>query len=311
MISETRKRSNRYLFLGLILALVSAFFVMNTIADIRASAVPPPTPTVEPQSAVLYAAAPVASQSSVNDLVTSDLATETTQDAAATEITTAGACPPDIIYQSPVIGSLQVCMIPSRFAPPSAVKLDGFISEMNISDPAVVRTIIQQNLGTEYTQLDIQQGAIILREFLATNRLAEGLMEVSLAVNSTTSVGGRVRPGQRVDVIVSYKQGNGENTKSVTEVLLQAIEVLAVVNDNQRLERLGQYSDPASGAAYAVYQDMAQGPTLNTSVVLALSPEDAIRLTYMINFAQEVRLLIRRPGDHKIRNIAPVTLINP
>ena len=105
-------------------------------------------------------------------------------------------------------------------------------------------------------------------------------MEVSLGVSSNTSVGGRVRPGQHVDVVVSYENGIGDNQTTVTEVLLQNVEVIAVSSGDQQLRSLGEFSDQSSGAAYAVFQDVAQQPNFNNTVVLALQPPDAITTNY-------------------------------
>ena len=313
MISEARTRSSRYILIGLVIAVVATILVRNVISDYQERAENIPMPTPEPMTAVLYAAADIENLQVIGELVGSATTTDTqTTDSAAAPVSS--VCPSvdpatDIWTQSPVIGPLQVCMIPSRFVPSNAITLAD-ISQFEITEKDFVVDAIRNTLGSQYTRTKIVRGAIVQTEFLGTNILPEGFMEVSLGVISSTSVGGRVRPGQRVDVVVSYETGSvGDDQTTITEVLLQNVLVIAVSSGDQQLRSLGQFSDQSSDATYAVFQDIAQQPNLNNTVVLALQPPDAVRLVYMSNFANEVRLLIRRPGDNTIYEIAPVTLI--
>ncbi|MCE7980712.1 MAG: hypothetical protein DYG89_05925 [Caldilinea sp. CFX5] len=312
MISEARTRSSRYILIGLVVAVVSTILVRNVISDYQARAENIPIPTPEPMTAVLYAAADIENLQVIDALVRTAITTDTQATGnEAPPIT--GVCPSAdpaaaIWTESPVIGPLQVCMIPSRFVPSNAITLTN-IAEFEIAEKERVVEAIRERFGSHYTRTKIVRGAIMQTEFLGTNILPEGFMEVSLGVNSNTSVGGRVRPGHRVDVVVSYETGTvGEDQTTITEVLLQNVLVIAVSSGDQQL-KLGQFSDQSSDATYAVFQDIAQQPNLNNTVVLALQPPDAIRLVYMSNFANEVRLLIRRPGDNTIYDLEPVTLI--
>ena len=308
MISEARTRSSRYILIGLVIAVVSTILIRNVISSYQEIAENIPLPTPEPTLAVLYAAADSENLQVVSELIRSDTITNTPS-TDSTALAVDSVCPAQGIWeQSPVIGPLQVCIIPSRFAPSNAITLTN-LGEVLLTEKQDVANAIIGTIGPQYTRTKIIRGTVVQKEFLGANLLREGFMEVSLGVSSNTSVGGRVRPGQHVDVVVSYENGIGDNQTTVTEVLLQNVEVIAVSSGDQQLRSLGEFSDQSSGAAYAVFQDVAQQPNFNNTVVLALQPPDAIRLVYMSNFANEVRLLIRRPGDNTIYNLEPVTLI--
>lgn len=140
--------------------------------------------------------------------------------------------------------------------------------------------------GQMVALVDISEGEILQRNVVHSNAgLEPNMRAVSMAVNQVTSVGGNVRPGNRVDVIVSFTPP-GEDSEPVTMVLLQDVEVLAVSSLLPPVE--------AGGPA----RFLPTGEILSdATVTFALTPQDALRLTYMSNFAEEVRLMIRRLDD--------------
>lgn len=82
--------------------------------------------------------------------------------------------------------------------------------------------------------IDFMKGDLIQADSVDKNAgLMPNMRAVSIAVNRVQSVGGSVRPGNRVDVLVSYmKEGEGQEMgteqEAVTEVLFQDVPVLAV-----------------------------------------------------------------------------------
>jgi pilus assembly protein CpaB len=148
------------------------------------------------------------------------------------------------------------------------------------------------------TIADVEQGQIIQRNMVDANAgLEPGYRAVAVATDQVASVGANVRPGNRVDVLVSYD--DGQQTQTI--ILLEDIEVLAV---NSLLPSGG--SDLPGGASPNRF--LPTGQMIKDSVVtLALVPEDAARLTYMSNFGAEVRLMIRRLDEAESRPVEPVT----
>ena len=144
--------------------------------------------------------------------------------------------------------------------------------------------------------VDIRGGQYLLREMLDQNAgLGPGERAVSIAVNQVTSVGGNVRPGNRVDVLVSYEDETGIGT---TVMLLQDIEVLAVSTLLPTPEEGG-----VGPTRFLPTGELASDAT----VTLALTPQQAMQLTYMSNFAAEVRLMIRRLDERETPPLEPVS----
>jgi len=172
---------------------------------------------------------------------------------------------------------------------------------------------------TDATALvDIAKGEILTRGVLDKYAgLRPGLRAVSLSVNRVQSVGGAVRPGNRVDILVSYEEGSGAQRQAKTIVLFQDVEVLGVSTLTPRRTTTTTTApagtSPAVGAAaeetIAPARFSPTGTLLSeATVTLALSLEDAMKLTYMENFAKDIRLVIRRLDEKASPALRPITL---
>ena len=189
-------------------------------------------------------------------------------------------------------GALGFKTIPTEYITPYTI-----IVPDDVTTPAD----LIKNYGLYYTKVDLQTGNIIEQTVLTTTGgLPEGMRAVGLAVNQVTSVGGTVRPGNRVDVVVSYVLwGDEGNKQAYTEMLFENVLVLSIYGK----QRFVLFPDPVTGKPQYSDVDLSQeftpeGKPVNDTVVnLALSPRDALKLSYMANFAEEVRLLIRPIGD--------------
>jgi pilus assembly protein CpaB len=146
------------------------------------------------------------------------------------------------------------------------------------------------------TLVNVREGNYMLREMVDQNAgLGPSERAVSIAVNQVTSVGGNVRPGNRVDVIVSYEDEEGYG---VTEMLLQDVEVLAV----------SSLLPPVEEGGLGPSRFLPTGELMSdATVTFALDPQQAMQLTYMSNFAKEVRLMIRRLDERETPPLEPVT----
>lgn len=146
------------------------------------------------------------------------------------------------------------------------------------------------------TLVNAREGNYMLREMVDQNAgLGPSERAVSIAVNQVTSVGGNVRPGNRVDVIVSYEDEEGYG---VTEMLLQDVEVLAV----------SSLLPPVEEGGLGPSRFLPTGELMSdATVTFALDPQQAMQLTYMSNFAKEVRLMIRRLDERETPPLEPVT----
>lgn len=148
--------------------------------------------------------------------------------------------------------------------------------------------------------------------------LMPNMRAVTIGVNRMQSVGGAVRAGNRVDILVSYIKGGegqemGTEPAAVTEVLFQDVKVLAVSLLAPEEEEGGEEEVEEKAVARPTRlgpaRFMPSGQLMDeATVTLALSLEDAVKLTYMANFGQEVRLLIRRYEERETPEVGPVTI---
>jgi Flp pilus assembly protein CpaB len=166
--------------------------------------------------------------------------------------------------------------------------------------------------------MDLDKGDQIQRASVDQNAgLMPNMRAVTIGVNRMQSVGGAVRAGNRVDILVSYIKGGegqemGTEPAAVTEVLFQDVKVLAVSSLAPEEEEEGEEEVEEKAAARPARlgpaRFMPSGQLMDeATVTLALSLEDAVKLTYMANFGQEVRLLIRRYEERETPEVGPVT----
>jgi pilus assembly protein CpaB len=163
--------------------------------------------------------------------------------------------------------------------------------------------------------VDLQPGDILQRSFLDRNAgLKPGMRAVSIGVNRVSGVGGTIRAGNRVDVIVSFKEGGFAEASQKTRVLFQDVEVLGVSMLNPKttqtssLVTTGQKGEEATEEIPPA-RFSATGDLLNeATVTLALPLESTLQLVWMENFGEEIRLVIRRLDEKEIPSAAPVTV---
>jgi pilus assembly protein CpaB len=162
--------------------------------------------------------------------------------------------------------------------------------------------------------VDLEAGDILQRSFLDRNAgLKPGMRAVSIGVNRVSGVGGTIRPGNRVDVIVSFKEGGFAEANQKTTVLFQDVEVLGVSMLNPKTTQTSSLVTTGTEGGQAAAEIpparfSATGDLLNeATVTLALPLEDALKLTWMENFGEEIRLVIRRLDEQEIPPASPVT----
>jgi pilus assembly protein CpaB len=126
-------------------------------------------------------------------------------------------------------------------------------------------------------------GEQLVRERFATPQVVSrgdvppGLLEVTLPVGRERAVGGRLRPGGRVAVLVTFGPGttpDGRQTPQETAVLMHKVLVTAVQTEAPVVEEKTQEGQPAAAT---------QAPQGSFLVTFAVSAADAERLV----FAQE------------------------
>jgi pilus assembly protein CpaB len=153
--------------------------------------------------------------------------------------------------------------MPERWAPPTA-----------LSDPGQLVGLVA---GT-----DLEPGTLLQKDMLiAPPQLAPGQRELAILVDAETGVAGKIGPDSIVDVIATFPGGETKAPES------------RVVVSSARIIEVGQ---PRLKGGNGV-QEQAADPAQVVPITFALTPEQALVVSYAESNATEVRLALLRPGD--------------
>ncbi|GGL39746.1 Flp pilus assembly protein CpaB [Phycicoccus endophyticus] len=156
--------------------------------------------------------------------------------------------------------NLEAVEVPERWASDSSVlRLDDLLGR---------RVGFRLNVGTTVSS-DM---------LIPSSSLEKDEREIAINVDAVTGLAGRVRPGDRVDILATFSDVPG--LPKTTRMLSRDIRVVSIAGQQQ------------------VTQQSEQGLTEQDviPVTLALVPKDVMRVTYAANFATEVRL-VGLPSD--------------
>ena len=165
---------------------------------------------------------------------------------------------------------LAVRHVPERFVPPDSFAAPREVVGLELSSPLV--------RGGYLTAGHLAGGSQASR---GAGGLAAGERAVEVAIAAAPALPGMDVPGARVDVLVTTSPRTGPGR---TYVALQGVELLALRSVAGGLDRAA----PGDGATARAPEAMA---------TLRVTARQAVYLTAAENFAQEVRLLARAPGD--------------
>jgi len=135
--------------------------------------------------------------------------------------------------------------------------------------------------------------------------LTDGMRAVSVAVDDVHGVGGLIRPGDRVDVLVTFDFGDEAISRKSTLTILQNVGVLAVgksIADEAPEQKMKE-----RGGMFGSLTPRAFGGSRSKTVTVSLDPEDVQRMVY----AQEsgvITLSVRPSWENETKDLAPATL---
>lgn len=157
--------------------------------------------------------------------------------------------------------NVEAIEVPRRWAASTAVTSLRDLEGRRVSFPLAAGTVITSDMLIPATDLS------------PTER------EIAINVNSVTGVAGRVRPGDRVDIVAVFADVPGLPKQA--RVLVRDVRIVSIG---------GQQT-------VTVDDESSLGSTESVvPVTLALEPKDSLSVTYAAAFAQEVRL-VALPGD--------------
>lgn len=153
--------------------------------------------------------------------------------------------------------------MPERWAPPSAMRDPGELVGLVAATDLKPDTLLQNDM------------------LIAPPQLAPGQRELAILVDAETGVAGKIGPDSVVDLIATYP---GSQTKAPES---------RVVVPSARIIEVGQ---PRLKGGNGV-QEQAADPGQVVPITFALTPEQALVVSYAESNATEVRLALLRPGD--------------
>ncbi len=153
--------------------------------------------------------------------------------------------------------------MPERWAPPSAMRDAGELVGLVAATDLKPNTLLQNDM------------------LVAPPQLAPGQRELAILVDAETGVAGKIGPDSVVDLIATYP---GSQTKAPES---------RVVVPSARIIEVGQ---PRLKGGNGV-QEQAADPGQVVPITFALTPEQALVVSYAETNAAEVRLALLRPGD--------------
>ena len=171
-------------------------------------------------------------------------------------------------------GDLAVRRVPARFVAPDVLEAPGQLAGARIAVPVVAGAYVTAGMIS-----GAGSGA-------GGGPLRRGERALELAVAGGGALAG-AQPGARVDVLVSVQREQGAGR---TFVALEDVELLAL--------RAGSGEEAGSGELEAG-TGAAGAPGATALATLNVTARQAVYLAAAANFAHELRLLVRPPGDRR------------
>jgi pilus assembly protein CpaB len=162
----------------------------------------------------------------------------------------------------------------------------------------IAQTAIKQ--GETLTGADV--GPRSARQGL-TFVIPDGMRAVTVALDAISGVGGFVYPGDRVDVLVTFQQGE----VAVTKMILQNVEVLAMNELTRRPASQQQGATQVSDQGTTTAEGEGEPETIQVkSATLSVSPDEAQSLL-LSAFKGAVHLALRPRESDEVVSLAGQT----
>ncbi|MER7759121.1 Flp pilus assembly protein CpaB [Streptomyces sp. NPDC097619] len=129
----------------------------------------------------------------------------------------------------------------------------------------------------------LKAGSLLQSDVLADlPRVKAGEQEIAIMVDNSTGVAGKIRPGDLVNVIGTFKGATAATSQAVTVVT------------NARVLSVGTLTASKGGR---------RGDEQTVPITFALGNKDSQRVSYAVSFAEHVRLALVAPGSRS--TVAP------
>lgn len=178
----------------------------------------------------------------------------------------------------PKVTVYQVSQPIDAYQPLGASNVKSFEVPRKWASPTAITSL--RDLEGRRVGFQLATGTVVTNDMLIPSTdLSPTEREIAVNVDAVTGVAGRVRPGDRVDIVAVFADVPGLPKQA--RVLVRDVRIVSI------------------GGQQTVTVDTEEtvGDTKGiVPVTLALEPKDALSVTYAAAFAQEVRL-VALPGD--------------
>jgi len=168
-------------------------------------------------------------------------------------------------------GTIALQKVPKQYVAEGAIS-----SITRYSDKAISSDLVKGEQLTTSKFKKVDQAALAYK-------VPENMVAVSIAVDEVTGVGGRLQPGDRVDVIATFSPGPGN--RDMTKIMLQNIEILVAAGSDDASKNTGLVKNQQSSPG-------------KKTVTLVLTPHQAEKLVFAAEKGH-VWLGLRHTGNEK------------
>jgi pilus assembly protein CpaB len=162
-------------------------------------------------------------------------------------------------------GMVKTIEIPRKYAPANAIRDPGQLVGVVPTSRLPRETVLQEGMLTSPPELE------------------GGQREIAIMVDAETGVAGKIGQGALVDIIATFAGDEAGGVEAESRVVVPKARVVEV-------GQVQPSGEPAPGQQNVELS--AQLP-----VTFALTPKEALNVTFAESNATEVRLALRRPGD--------------
>lgn len=186
--------------------------------------------------------------------------------------------------------------IPARYVAPKALNSPNQL--WNQDGQYIYSTVVPIEQGEQITTTKMVSPG---QESGVAMVVPDGKRAITVPVDAVTGVADLIRPGHKVDVLVSLEAEPGESARTVT--LLQNVLVIAV---KSQIIGAAKPQDIAAAGGQGAAEMTVVPEEVTPTVTLALSPAESQLLTHALVSGQ-VRLTVRGLNDTALVNLLPTT----
>lgn len=170
---------------------------------------------------------------------------------------------------------VQVVAMPVRLVASDAVRSLAELDALGAGDPSMVA-------GADLLAGDqLQRQRLVARRQLVRAEVPNGLQELTVAVEPERAVGGELRPGEVVGIVVSRSEPQATSTLALTDIPVIAVQITSTDRS-----RLGLANGNGGGDDDGADPTVADAPERQVLVTVAVTSVQAVQIVSALEFGQ-------------------------